>query len=184
MVQAGFSHEMRNALRNMIGHRFIAYEYGEDTSSNTAYGNVRLNTDNGNVEIRCEERPLPFFGEMEDVACFACRQVRPEEPYVPAVITSTNRSMVDDRIDAVEILTDQINVNHNEYQIEIDVAVIFYCEHRTIMFSRGIWFSEVITISFDDDYEKVFPMQKIIESWSNEGEYDVRVQRSHSSLDL
>ena len=75
MVQARFSYEMRNALRNMVGHRFIAYEYGEDASPNTAYGNVRLNTDNGDVEIRCEERPLPFFGETEDVACFACRQV-------------------------------------------------------------------------------------------------------------
>lgn len=183
MVQAVFSHEMREVLKNMAGHEFISYEYGEDAVPGTAYGNIKLNFDDGSIDLRCEETPLPFFGEMEDVACFTCRRISSDDPFVPAVITSTNQVFINERIVSVSIITDNIDIDQGKYNFVFDVAVIIHCEHHTIMFARGIWFSEVITISYDDDYEMVFPMQRIIESWSNEGEYDVQVQRSYCSLE-
>ena len=50
------------------------------------------------------------------------------------------------------------------------------------MFSRDIWFSEDITISEHDDYNSIFPISQIVDSWSDDGENKVNVIRTSRKL--
>ena len=71
---------------------------------------------------------------------------------------------------------------NGEYEIVFDTALIIKTESQTIMFSRDVWFSEVINISDNDDYDCVYPIDSVIEHWSNEGDYEVTVKRSKKSI--
>ena len=50
------------------------------------------------------------------------------------------------------------------------------------MFSRDIWFSEVITINENDNYDTVYPIDEVVETWSNDGENKVNVIRTIRKL--
>ena len=50
------------------------------------------------------------------------------------------------------------------------------------MFSRDIWFSEVITINENDDYDAVYSIDKVVEAWSDDGENKVKVIRTSRKL--
>ena len=51
-----------------------------------------------------------------------------------------------------------------------------------LMFSRDIWFSEDITISEHDDYDSIFPISQVVDSWANDGENKVNVVRTSRKL--
>ena len=46
------------------------------------------------------------------------------------------------------------------------------------MFSKSIWFSELIHISDNDDYDSIYPIEKVIEDWNSDGDYKVNVKRT------
>ena len=80
------------------------------------------------------------------------------------------------------IIKDKINVNNGEYEIAFDRAIVIRMEKGILMFSRGIWFSEEIAISENDQYDTLFPIEEVVDAWSNEGEYMVRVERFIETL--
>ena len=41
-----------------------------------------------------------------------------------------------------------------------------------------MWFSEVIHISDNDDYDSTYPISSVIEDWKNDGDYEVDVKRT------
>ena len=63
-----------------------------------------------------------------------------------------------------------------------DQAIIIRTETKVIMFSRDIWFSEDITISEHDDYNSIFPISQVVDSWSDDGENKVNVIRTSRKL--
>ena len=82
----------------------------------------------------------------------------------------------------IEIINDVIEVNDGEYEISFDRAIIFRTDKKDIMFSRDIWFSEVITINENDDYDAVYSIDQVVEAWSDEGENKVNVVRTSRKL--
>ena len=73
-------------------------------------------------------------------------------------------------------------LNDGEYEISFDRAIIFRTDKKDIMFSRDIWFSEVITINENDDYDAVYSIDQVVEAWSDEGENKVNVIRTSRKL--
>ncbi|MBR1470885.1 MAG: hypothetical protein IJ600_13195 [Lachnospiraceae bacterium] len=53
---------------------------------------------------------------------------------------------------------------------------------RYLKVARDTWFSEIITISDNDDYDQVFSIEDVKEAWSNDGENTVDVKRTRMNL--
>jgi len=182
MVNMTFTQEMIGIIASIKGQTMISYECAEIDEWSRTYGNFRINMDGYSIEITNEQKVVPFFDTTEDIAGFDCKKVEPQSTYTPGVIGDVQVVPVDEIVHSVEIITDVINVNHGEYEISFDNAIIIHTEYQTIMFSRDIWFSEVITISDNDDFDSIYPVESMVEEWSNDGEDEVSVQRTKQTL--
>lgn len=180
MIDATLSKNMITILKGFKFSKFISYECGKIFDS--AYGNLRINTDKGSIEITNFQRTMPFFNTEEEVTCFECKKVDASTEFKPYCEEPFAIYNVEKEITSIEILNDYININDNEYVISFDQAIIFRIENDVIMFSRDAWFSENITISDNDDYNKIFPVDAAIELWSDEGDNQVRIDRTIKKL--
>ncbi|MBQ7120404.1 MAG: hypothetical protein IJO09_09335 [Oscillospiraceae bacterium] len=64
-----------------------------------------------------------------------------------------------------------------------DQALIFNFEDGSVlMFSRDVWFSEEISITWHDDYDELFSIEQLTETLNNEGEDQVEVTRTRRAL--
>ena len=185
MVYAIFDHEMQVLLRDMKNDILHSIEYlPEEISSHAAYGILRIHLGTCDIDLINEQQPFPFYDGTEDMSCFACHKVNKGVPFQPAVISSKKTEIleVNETITQVEIMNDVIHINHDEYTVSFDIALIIHTSHHVYMFARDVWFSEIISIRNDDDYECVFSMRNLVESWSNEGEETVEIDRTRTML--
>ena len=180
MVYATLNEEMIELLKNLKFSNFISYECGK--THHTAYGNLRINTDKCSIELSNIEREMSFFDSTEDVACLECKVSNPTIEFKPYCVEPFEVFKIDGKIENIEIINDIIEVNDGEYEISFDRAIIFRTDKKDIMFSRDIWFSEVITINENDDYDAVYSIDQVVEAWSDEGENKVNVIRTSRKL--
>ena len=177
MIEIGFTKNMKNILRNIKGEQLVSLEYGKDPVENAIYGNFRLNFSEFSVEVTNEIKPQLFFGETEDMSGFECFVTEQNSPFKPDVVSDVQIIPVAENITAVEIATDEININQGEYSVSFDTSLIIRTTGQIFMFTRDVWFSEVMTISQNDDYNSVIPIKEVADSWTNEGEFKVNVKR-------
>lgn len=182
MIYATFTEPMRQILSDMKGKDCLAYECEETLAPRQAFGNLRLYVGNYAVEIKNEEQPFPFFNGTEDMSCFSCELADPASAFNPYVEAGCQKIEVGGRIEGIELISDEISVNHGEYTIRFDQAVVLHCKEKTLMLARDVWFSELIGISNHDDYDAVFPIEQAKAAWSNDGTYDVEIKRTRQAL--
>lgn len=180
MVYATLNEDMIELLRKLKFSNLTSYEGAR--THNTVYGNLRINTDKCSIELSNIEKTIPFFDITEDVACFECKVSNPAIEFKPYCIEPFEVFEIAGRIENIEIINDVINVNDGEYEITFDRAIVFRTDKGNIMFSRDIWFSEVITINDNDDYDAVYSIDDVVETWSNDGENKVNVIRTRREL--
>ena len=180
MIYITLNNNMEKMLRTIIGVKIISYECGKNYD--TAYGNLRINTEILSIELSNMIKEKPFFDGVGDVACLECKISNPDVEFKPYCIEPFEAFDIDSRIESIEIINDEIDVNDGEYEISFDRAIVFRTDKRDIMFSRGVWFSEVITISEHDDYDSIYPVDEVVEVWSDQGDNKVKVIRTCSSL--
>ncbi len=180
MIYATLSKDMIDLLKNLKFSNMLSYECAK--THDTVYGNLRINTDKYSIELSNIEKTMPFFSANEDIACFECKISNPNVEFRPYCIEPFEVFKVGKTIQNIEIINDVINVNNGEYEISFDRAIIFRMNKGVIMFSRDIWFSEVITISENDNYDAIYPIDEVIEVWSNEGENEINVIRTNKKL--
>lgn len=176
MIQATLNKEMIDLLKKLISSRFTSYECAK--KYNTTYGNMRINTDKASVELSNIQKTIPFFDIEEDIAVLECFKSDPNTEFKPYCIEPFEQYEVDEIITEIKIVNDIIDVNHGEYKISFDRAVIFKTDKSTLMFSRDIWFSEVINISENEDYDAVYSIDEAVEAWSNDGDNKVDIIRT------
>ncbi len=140
------------------------------------YGNFRINLEDYAIEFSNENKLVDFFDTNEEVAGFECGKVDLKSEYSFAVPVDT--VPIEEKVRSIEIITDEIEVDEHDYKIVFDNAIIFHLEYQTLMFSRSIWFSELIHISDNDDYDSIYPIEKVIEDWNSDGDYKVSVKRT------
>lgn len=180
MIYVTLNNNMEEMLRNTKESKFISYECGKNFD--TAYGNLRINTDTVSIELSNIAKEMPFFDGVEDIACLEFKVSNPAIEFKPYCIEPFEVFEIDAKIESIEIINDTINVNDGEYEIAFDRAIIFRTDKKDIMFSRDVWFSEVITISEHDDYDAIYPIDEVIELWSDQGENKVNVRRTIRKL--
>ena len=160
MVEATFTKSMRALLLRTKESTLLSYECAKDERFSRTYGNCRIHLNDGIIEVANEPKQLPFFGAMESMTCFTCHPIRNEgqlkrdEFYLPY-----STFPVGGKINSVEIVTDYVNVNHGAYQV-----------------------SQLLTVTDERSINTIFPIEEVINSWSNYGEYAVDVKRMTTKL--
>lgn len=182
MVIAKFTDEMINILSEIKGKRFISFECEEDDGFSRSFGNIRINFEDYSIELINDIEALPFYDSIEDIAVFSCKKVDSNVPFEPMAITETRIVPVDEVVKSIKVINDEIVVNDGEYSITIDEGLVIYTESQTYMFSKGIWFSEIINISSNDDINSIYPIESVINDWNNDGEDKVVVNRTEQTL--
>ncbi len=180
MIYLTLNNNMEEMLKSIKGCKFNSYECGKVFGS--AYGNVRINTDKSSIEITNLQRTIPFFDTEEEVAGFKCKKVEIDSVFKPYCEEPFEVFDVSEAVTDIEVVNDSICINDGEFEISFDQAIIMRMETKVIMFSRDIWFSEDITISEHDDYDSIFPISQVVDSWANDGENKVNVVRTSRKL--
>ena len=180
MAKKIFTKEMIEIISSMKGKTMVSYQCPQIDKWSRTYGFFRINMEDYAIEFSNEEKEIPFFDRTEEVAGFECKKVDLQKEYSLGVLI--DNVFVDEKVKTIEIITDKIKVEEEDYEITFDNALIFHTEHQTIMFSRDTWFSELINISDNDDFDSVFPIEKVIEEWNCDGDYKVSVKRTKRNI--
>ena len=181
MVKAKFSSEMLKLIKEMVGKVFYSYECGT-VVLDEVYGNLRINLDNFAIEILNEVNEMPFYDSTEDISYFTCEKKSLSKSFKPYCGETSEKHLINDTILAVYIVDDTISINNGEYDINFDMAIIIETSKHKYMFSRGWFFSESIVISVDKKLDDVYPVGRVVEDWSDEGDNLVKVVRSIKQL--
>ncbi len=174
MVYATLSSEMLDLLRSMIGNEFVSYECA--VQNNEIYGNLRINTSGGSVEVINEVQELPFLDGCEELSFFRCCEAISGSVFQPFCVEPASVIPVSERISEIEVVRDIVRVNDGSYEIAFDMAIVIKCQTRMIIFSRSWHFSEVISVK--SDIADVYPVASAVSDWENDGDNHVTVDRA------
>lgn len=180
MIKRNLSKGMINLLKSLIGSNLVSYEC--DSATKTTYGNIRINTDKVAIEITNLTEDKPLLGVTEEVSGFKCKKVDSDIPFKPYCITPPHTVSINRLIEGVEIVRDDITVKSENYSISFDQAIIIKTPENILTVSRDIWFSEVITISLNVDFDEVYPIKESAYDLSDYGQYEVDVKRTRIQL--
>lgn len=181
MVEAKFSSEMIGFIKGMVGSVFCSYECGSMVP-NEAYGNLQINLDKFSVELLNEVKELPFYDSTEDISCFTCKRKSLSESFQPYCEEPSEKHFINENVLSVYIVDDSISINGGEYDIDFDMAIIIETDKHKYIFSRGWFFGETIDISIDKEFDDIYPINKVVEDWSDEGDDRVTVVRNVRKL--
>ena len=181
MVKAKLSDKMIKILKDTVGKTFCSYECG-NIAMGAVYGNVQINMDNCAIEIVNEAKELPFYDSTEDISHFVCRKKLLNEPFKPYCEEKSEKHTINENVISVSIIEDSVSVNDGESDIAFDMAVVIKTDKHSYMFSRGWFFSEIIDISVDKEFNEIYPINRVVKDWSEDGENKVDVSRNVRKL--
>lgn len=178
MNNATFSKEMLDVLAEMKGKTFKSYECVK-MGTNMTYGKCRLNLGQFSVDLYNYIHAMPFFDQTEDIPYFSCERMEKDSEYVVCERNSIPHVyMIDEKIQSVEVVTDEINVNDGEYEITIDQALIIRTRDNIYSFYKGWMYSEIINIAVDRNYETVYDLENVKYEWGDSGQDPTIVKRT------
>ena len=183
MIKAKFSNEMIKHLEKLKNANFEKYIIDNETNGLSTYCKLGINTDSICLDILNEESSVNWFKtdchiDKEDISIFSCKIRENNEIFKPYIEESEVISIVvNEKISNVKIVSDIINVNSGEYIIDYDMAIIIETEQHSYVFSRGWFFNEEIYVNVDKEIDDIYSIKEVKESWSNDGEFNVEVNR-------
>ena len=181
MIKLKFTKDMLALLKTLKGQRFISCEKEINViNDDSTYGNIRLNFENISIDLVNQQEIHDGF--EEELACFSCIKVDPNQKFAPVAVGETEVIFQKGKVEKIEVVTDVINLNHGEVIIESDSAISFYTDCGCYTFARTVWFSEVICILFNNSFNSICSVSNVIEAWSNDGANDVTVNRRTTEI--
>lgn len=171
MVTASLSEYDIQKLEELIGSSMICFRSQEIDRWDKVYGNLEIISNRKRLEVRNEQKPIRFFGNMEDIAIFSIIEKRADEAFELMVLDKPIMNYeINDKIINISIITDYIQVfnNMNEviYEISMDMAIVFHMEKQIITFSKGWYFDESINVIKGDNYcKKIRSTEQVKEDW-------------------
>lgn len=183
MIKAKFSNEMKKQLEKLKDSIFVKYIIDNETKGISTYCKLGIDSTNVCLDILNEETSMDWFVNdegicKEDISVFSCKVRQDKEIFEPYIEESDVIEIdVNEKIDNVHIVSDVIDVNNGEYIIDYDMAIIIETEKHKYIFSRGWFFNEEIYVNIDKDIDDIYSIKEVKESWSNDGELTVKVNR-------
>ncbi|MCD7827123.1 MAG: hypothetical protein LUG85_01105 [Clostridiales bacterium] len=179
MFKAKLSEEAINFLCKKIGKKLVSVELGESEAKfSRSYGNIRINFEENAIDLSNLEKPTPFLGKLDDISGFSAKIEDRNKPFVPYLNEKTHTIEINEKITSITVVNDNITINNGKWRIEFDEAIIIKTEENVYMISRDWQYSEIIQFSGHGNYDKIYPINSVIENQSNFGEFSVDVQRT------
>lgn len=184
MIDCKLDDNMLTILKGIIGSELISFELDDDKIvNNRAFGVIRINTSINSVEVYNDVHEVDYFGDNEDVSYFTCITVDTKQAFKGYYENSSNKKVsVNEKIVGVQIVSDEIRVGNQNYNISFDRAIIIKTERQIFMISRDWHFMETMLLTCDKNIDEIVPIEKVIADWSNDGEFNVCVKRKTTDL--
>lgn len=179
MIEARFTSEMRDILKEVIGVELIGYSASAIYAGETVHdGEIYFHFSDRTIKIFNETRKISWFkhkdlSDVEDIFSFSCTETIEE---------AKQKKLVQERIEKIEIITDYIKIPKKNYDIALDMALIIVTSGHRYMISRGWQFGEYLDINIDKNYDEIYSVEQVIEDWNNFGEWEVAVVRGIQQL--
>lgn len=177
-MKAKFSEKAIEILKNIIGKEFVSYS-AKRIQFNASYnGEVFINANSSFIKLYAEEKEITWFCDdklhnSENIFGFNCEMSNNQGEEI---------ILVNDVISGIDVITDFVSIPQKNYYIELDMALIIKTQSHNYIFSRAWYFDESIDINIDKNYDDIYSINKVKESWNNAEEWDVKVERKTISL--
>lgn len=173
--------EVRGFLKSMVGSNISSIDIGDSEKEfNRSYGKMRINFNDGSLDVNNIESPTDILGEMDDISFFTF-EMNNKDHFRPYMDEKASQIKIDEKIIDISIITDKIDID-GKYELEFDEAIIVKTPQNSWMIYREWQYSELIHITNNKGYDEVYPICDVIENWNNYGEYNVKVVRTETSL--
>lgn len=187
MIVARFTEQMTDSLKKLKGEKFVSYFIDDDNLLDRSYCVLRIKTGHFCLDIMNEEQEFPFLnspaGDAEELSCFSCLETSTDTPFHPYVVGIGYKEIaVDENVCKVSLISDQISIQQENYEIILDMALIIQTDKHKYIFARKWYFDEQIYVYIDEDYDKIYSVDEVRKSWSNDGEFFVEVKRMITEL--
>lgn len=170
------NNEMLKTLAMMKGKTFKSYERDVFCCDEYCYGILRINLGEFAVDITNYNIDLELMGEANEIPTFAC-----EEKELGDKFDCSGKSiayMVDEKIKSIEIITDDIEILEQETRFKVDRAIIITTNFGRYSFYKGWHYGELIYIDKSNDNSNIYSIEAVKGDWSNDGQYNVSVERT------
>ena len=168
MVKAILNDEMIQALSGLKGGILENIEGTFDNDE--VFGNVRINTSQGCIDLECTPKTERYFDTEEDLCYFSCLLADKEQKFNPYIKRKAKKKIIKEKIENINLIRATIELPKNNYAIEIDQAIEIKMPKNTILFIIQGCFTENIQIAMNEVLDDIYPISKVIEFWSEDGE--------------
>ncbi|MCC8043542.1 MAG: hypothetical protein LIO69_08585 [Oscillospiraceae bacterium] len=183
MFGAKLNKEIIDLLCKMIGTNLVSIETGaSEAEFSRSYGKIRINFNASAIELSNLEKPTPFLDSLDDISGFSCEIKDKDTPFIPYLDEEIHTIPINEQITEITIINDLITIPDCSYQIEFDEAIIIKTVKGFYMISRDWQYNEIIRLSKHCNYDDIYPIDQVIESWNNFGTFMVDVKRTKHNV--
>lgn len=173
--------EMLSLLKSLEGKILNSIICNYESAFKRTFGNLRLCFDDCSVEIENDLHQILYRGECEEMTGFTCKKAVVNSVFTPYAGTRIDKININMELEHIDVIKDEIFIDEKK-ELTFDAAIVFRFPFLNIMLSRDVWFSETINITENDNYDLICSIDKIIESFSGEGENNISVLRTQNVL--
>ena len=172
MIDATFTPSMCSTLQSLTGQRLISLECEPLEETQETYGNLLITTESQRIELINEEEPTPYSDGSEDISRFTCHRLTPQETFRQFVMGDHPVTYpLSGTVTQVRVVNDRITLPHENYTIQLSMALILDTNEGQIAFLRGWHFDEMITVIRDGDYrQSLRPVEHIRSDWGDDAD--------------
>lgn len=179
MIEAGFTEEMKRLLASIKGKTFKSYECYKPGGFDATDGNLRINLGRFSVDIKLDLHPLDGDpAGFDEITWFTCEQADPKSKFISLVLGEPRQYLVNEAVTGVELVHDRIEYAEGDIVIEMDTALVLRTKFHAFMFSRGIWFSDVIHIEVSAPNNQPKRLKSAESLWVKNDDRQVSATRS------
>ena len=168
MVKAVLNDEIIRELSGLKGSILENIEGAFDNDE--VFGNVRINTSQGCIDLECTPKTERYFDGIEDLCYFACSLINKKQKFVPYARKKAKKKIIGEKIEGIKLVRTTIELPKNNYAIEIDQILEIETSKNTIMFLSQGCFTEGIQVKINGLLDDIYPISKVVEFWSEDNE--------------
>lgn len=176
MKTIGFNKNMLLMINELINNN-LEYIIYEVSNHNKSFGDLSLNFNNKLLKITNYE-DMHGWDDEYDSSHFSCEFV---DKYIPSVSNATtNKININDKVIDINIIYDEITNKY--YHFNYDMALEIKTEKHTYIISRDYFYSELISINIDKNFDEIYPISKVIEDWNEDSNYVTEIKRNKINI--
>ncbi len=183
ITHAQFSKETLKILKRLRYSTFEKYIVDDNTNGESTYCKLGIETNKIRLDLINQLTKLEWDTPNIDIkkgetAVFSCEIREESQAFNPCLKgVETISKTVKEEIKDVQLVTDIIRFNGNEYILIYDTAIIIKTDNNEYVFSRKGYLDEEIYVATKQDINDVYSIEDVKKVWNDKGKITVDVNR-------